>query len=319
MWHRLLVALLGLTHVLELASGFVPMRRHAFATKLMADTDGDNLSLTTTLEKLKTLSDQIVVVKYGGHAMGSAESRASFARDLVLLQAASVKCIVVHGGGPEIKNMLEKLNIPTRFEDGLRVTDEATVEVAEQVLSGTINKRTVDEICQAGGQAIGLSGKDCGLIEAEQISPTLGLVGEPVSINSELLENLLEMNVMPVVAPIGVGLEDGKTYNINADTAAGAIAEAVGAARLLLLTDVKGVLSKDGELFEELTPNEVEGLTDDGTISGGMVPKLETAVDAVVGGVSSAVILDGRIPHAVLVDLLSDAPTGTEIRDAAGE
>lgn len=316
------LAVLGLAGV---ATAFVPTFparlspvRSAWTTATVAagsafEDWGDKIS--TSLERLDELANQIVVIKYGGHAMGSSESRASFARDLALLQAASIKCIVVHGGGPEIKKMLEKLEIPTRFEDGLRVTDQATVEVAEMVLSGTINKRTVDEICKAGGSAVGLSGKDCGLIEAEQVSASLGLVGEPVFVNVELLEALMESGIMPVIAPIGVGVEDGLTYNINADTAAGAIAEAVGAQRLLLLTDVQGVLSKEGELFEELTPQEVEELTEDGTISGGMVPKLETAVDAVMGGVEGAVILDGRNPHAVLVDLLGDAPTGTEVRE----
>lgn len=292
------------------------LRQRFTSTELAAAVPGttDGEVLASCLGKLQDLAYETVVIKYGGHAMGTHEARASFAKDVALLQAASVRCVVVHGGGPMIAELLDKLGIETRFEAGLRVTDEATVEVAEMVLSGKLNKRTVAEIGQAGGSAIGLSGKDDKLMCCRPVKPELGLVGQPVAINVELLDDLLDMNLMPVIAPIGIGVDDDGTYNVNADVAAGMVAKAMGASRLLLLTDVPGVLDKGGTLLPELSSDDVKRLTEDGTISGGMIPKLETAVDAAEGGVESAVILDGRVDHAVLLSLLGEnSMAGTSV------
>lgn len=237
--------------------------------------------------------------------MGSPEARASFARDIALLQSASVRCVVVHGGGPMIADLLKRLDLPTKFVNGMRVTDEATVEVAEMVLSGLLNKRTVHEIGLAGGFAVGLSGKDSNLMKCVPLSPELGLVGDPVEINTDLLESLLDQGLIPVIAPIGMGMSgDPATYNVNADVAASRVAKSMGASRLLLLTDIAGVLDKQKALLPNLNADDIKRLIDDETISGGMIPKVNMALDAAEGGVGKAVILDGRIAHAVNLTFL---------------
>jgi acetylglutamate kinase len=265
------------------------------------------------------------VIKYGGHAMGDEAAAKQFASDVVLLKQVGINPIVVHGGGPQIGQMLERLKINSTFIDGLRVTDAATVEIVEMVLSGSINKQIVSAIGDAGGMAIGLSGKDGRLIVARKLRRTtrdpdsniekildLGFVGEPHQINAEILESFEDSDVIPVVAPIGVG-KNGETYNINADTAAGAIAGAIGAARLLLLTDVAGVLDKQKQLLPKLTASQARRLIADGTAQGGMIPKIETCLDAVEQGVEAAVILDGRVPHALLLEIFTAGGAGTMI------
>ena len=269
------------------------------------------------------------VVKYGGHAMGNPQAAREFAEDIVLLKAVGINPVVVHGGGPQIGAMLEKLGVESTFVDGLRVTDRQTAEVAEMVLSGAINKQLVGWIVQAGGKAMGVSGKDGGLVTATKVQRTtkdpesniervvdLGFVGEPSVIDTTILDTAVTAGMIPVVAPIGAGV-DGETYNINADTMAGAIAAALGAARLFLLTDVEGVLGKDGELLTDLSPARIAELKADGTISGGMIPKLETCVHAVEGGCEAAVVLDGRVPHAMLLEFFTSRGAGTLI--SAGE
>jgi acetylglutamate kinase len=257
--------------------------------------------------------------------MGDPELARDFAEDIVLLKQVGIRPVVVHGGGPQIGAMLKRLGVESRFVDGLRVTDAATAEVAEMVL-GSINKELVRWISGAGGKAVGLSGKDAGLITAEKVTRTardpgsaieqavdLGFVGEPARVDRHVLDVLNAADIIPVVAPIGAGA-DGHTYNINADTCAGAIAAALGAARFFLLTDVPGVLAKDGSLLTDLTPEDVARLEADGTISGGMIPKLETCVAAVNGGVDAAVILDGRVPHAMLLEIFTRRGAGTLVR-----
>jgi acetylglutamate kinase len=279
--------------------------------------------LSEALPFMRRYSGKTIVVKYGGHAMG--ETGSSFARDVVLLKQVGINPIVVHGGGPQIGQMLERLKIKSSFIDGLRVTDRDTVEVVEMVLAGSINKGIVSAINHAGAGAIGLSGKDANLIEARKLRRTkadpdsniekvldLGFVGEPERINTKVLETLARSDLIPVIAPVGVG-SDGATYNINADTVAGAVAAAVKAARLLLLTDVPGVLDKGKRLLPELTLDQLHALIADGTISGGMIPKVETCREAVEGGVEAAVILDGRVPHAILLELFTEG-AGTLIR-----
>jgi acetylglutamate kinase len=275
---------------------------------------------------MRRYAGKTFVIKYGGHAMGDEELAEIFARDIVLLKQIGVHPVVVHGGGPQIGRMLERLKVKSEFVDGLRVTDSTTVEIVEMVLSGSINKQIVNVINAAGGTAIGLSGKDGGLIQASKLRRTrrdpesniesildLGFVGEPRQVNPQILASLEQAGMIPVIAPIGVG-PNGETYNINADTVAGAVAAALGAARLLLLTDVAGVLDKDGELIAELDPARVRALMNDGTISGGMIPKLETCVEAVEEGVGAAVILDGRVAHAMLLEIFTDRGIGTLIR-----
>jgi acetylglutamate kinase len=255
--------------------------------------------------------------------MGDEDAAREFAADVVLLKAVGINPVVVHGGGPQIGAMLEKLGVETRFVDGLRVTDKQTAEVAEMVLSGAINKALVGSIARAGGRAIGISGKDGGLVTATKLQRAvkdpdsrieqaldLGFVGEPTRIDTTIIETVTAAGMIPVVAPIGVG-EDGHTYNINADTMAGALAAALGAARLLLLTDVAGVLDKQGALLADLTPADVWRLRDDGTIRGGMIPKLETCVTAVESGCEAAVVLDGRVPHAMLLEFFTARGAGT--------
>ena len=290
----------------------------------------------TWLEKAKTLSEALpffrehagetFVIKYGGHAMGDDNLSMLFARDIVLLRQVGINPIVVHGGGPQIGKMLERLKIKSEFIDGLRVTDQETVEIVEMVLAGSINKAVVSAINQAGGFAVGLSGKDGGLIRARKLRRTqrdpdsqiervldLGFVGEPAEINPHILEHFKESDVIPVIAPTGVGAL-GETYNINADTAAGAIGGAVGATRLLFLTDVAGVLDQQKNLIPEMTASQARALIADGTISGGMIPKVETCLHAVEQGVQAAVILDGRVPHAMLLELFTPHGAGTLIR-----
>jgi len=288
------------------------------------------------LEKAKTLSEALpymrrfaketVVVKYGGHAMGDAALAGTFARDMVLLKQVGINPVVVHGGGPQIQKMLERLKIQSEFVDGLRVTDESTVDIVEMVLSGSINKEIVSAITQAGGFAIGLSGKDGHLIRATKLRRTrrdpdsniekildLGFVGEPSEVTPHVLNFFENSDVIPVIAPIGQG-PGGETFNINADTAAGAVAAAVGARRLLMLTDVKGVLDADGDLIEDMTASEAHRGIAEGTITGGMIPKVETCLKAVENGVEAAVILDGRVPHACLLELFTPHGAGTLIR-----
>ncbi len=267
-----------------------------------------------------------IVIKYGGHAMGDQEMAESFARDVALLRQTGSNPIVVHGGGPQIGQMLERLQIKSDFVDGLRVTDQATVEVVEMVLSGAINKNIVQNINEAGGFAVGLSGKDGNLISAERLRRTqrdpdsnierildLGLVGEPTDIRPHLLDYFEQSDITPVIAPIATG-PDGETLNVNADTAAGAIAAATRARRLLMLTDVPGVLDRDGNLIQEMSVSEARALIDDGTITGGMIPKIETCMGAVEHGVSGAVIVDGRVPRVVLLELFTEHGAGTLIR-----
>jgi acetylglutamate kinase len=251
-------------------------------------------------------------VKYGGHAMGAGGE--TFARDIALLKQVGIHPIVVHGGGPQINRMLDRLGVKSRFVNGLRVTDSETMEVVEMVLAGTINKQLVGAINAAGGRAIGLSGKDGGLIRARKLERNgdLGFVGEPERIDAGVLATFRQSDITPVIAPVGVGAE-GETYNINADTVAGAVAAAVEARRFLLLTDVAGVLDGDKQLIPELSAAAARRLIADGTISGGMIPKVETCLEAVEGGVGAAVIVDGRVPHAILLELFTEG-AGTLIR-----
>jgi acetylglutamate kinase len=286
--------------------------------------------LSEALPFFRRYSGKTVVVKYGGHAMGDEVVAERFAADVVLLKQVGINPIVVHGGGPQIGQMLKRLRIKSDFIDGLRVTDRATVEIVEMVLSGSINKQIVSAINARGGYAIGLSGKDANLIRARKLTRTkvdpdsnierildLGFVGEPEAINATVLETLRNSAIVPVIAPIGVG-DDGQTYNINADTVAGAVAGAVKAARFLLLTDVAGVLDKSKALIAELTAAEARRLIEDGTIAGGMIPKVETCLGAIEQGVEAAVIMDGRVPHAVLLELFAEGGAGTLIKRGAG-
>jgi acetylglutamate kinase len=279
--------------------------------------------LAEALPYMRRYAGHTLVVKYGGHAMGAGGD--SFARDIVLLKQVGMHPIVVHGGGPQIGQMLKRLGIESRFVDGLRVTDAATMEVVEMVLAGTINKQLVAAINAEGGCAIGLTGKDGGLIEARKAMRSklegdvrteidLGFVGEPYRVAAGVLDTFKQSDIIPVIAPIGVGA-DGETYNINADTVAGAVAAAVKATRLLLLTDVAGVLDADKRLLSEVTAGAARRMIGDGVIHGGMIPKVETCLDAVDGGVEAAVILDGRVPHAILLELFTDSSgAGTLIR-----
>jgi len=282
-------------------------------------------TLTEALPFMRRYSGKTFVIKYGGHAMGEPELAHLFAQDIVLLKQVGIHPIVVHGGGPQIGRMLERLAVKSEFVDGLRVTDQETVEIVEMVLSGTINKQIVSSINAAGGTAIGVSGKDGGLIQANKLRRTrrdetsniekimdLGFVGEPRYVNPQILTSLQDSGMIPVIAPLGVGPQ-GETYNINADTVAGAVAGAVGASRLLLLTDIIGVLDKEKNLVPELSAERTRALMADGTITGGMMPKLETCIHAVESGVDAAVILDGRVPHSMLLEIFTDRGIGTLI------
>jgi acetylglutamate kinase len=282
--------------------------------------------LIEALPYLQRYAGRTFVVKYGGHAMGDPDAARGFAEDIVLLKAVGINPVVVHGGGPQIGAMLKKLGVESTFVDGLRVTDKATAEIAEMVLSGAINKELVGWIAAAGGKALGVSGKDGGLVTARKVTRTakdpdsnieqavdLGFVGEPARVDPVLIDTAVAAGMIPVIAPIGAG-EDGHTYNINADTMAGAIAAALGAARLFLLTDVAGVLGKDGTLLTDLTPADIARLRAEGTITGGMIPKLETCVHSVEAGCEAAVVLDGRVPHAMLLEFFTASGAGTLIR-----
>jgi acetylglutamate kinase len=296
------------------------------------DTEVEQVSIADTarilseaLPFMQRYDEEAVVVKYGGHAMVEPSLARRFASDIVLLKQCGINPIVVHGGGPQINRMLDKLQVKSDFVDGLRVTDKATMEVVEMVLAGSINKSIVNGIQQAGGKAVGISGKDGKLLIAERMTKTktdaatgesrvvdFGFVGEPQTVNPGLLNTIIQSDAIPVVAPIGIG-KDGETYNINADTAAGAIAIAMKAKRLLLLTDVAGVLDRDKRVIEELTLEEVPRLIAEGTITGGMIPKVESCVSVVEGGVEGVVIVDGRVPHCVLLELFTPHGLGTRI------
>jgi acetylglutamate kinase len=280
-------------------------------------------TITEALPYMRQFAGETFVIKYGGHAMGNAALSETFAQDIVLLKTVGIKPVVVHGGGPQIGRMLERLKIHSEFIDGLRVTDRASVEVVEMVLAGTINKEIVTSINHAGGTAVGLSGKDGNLIQARKLTRTtrdpdsniervldLGFVGEPEQVNPQVINELTDSDMIPVIAPIGMD-EAGETYNINADTAAGRIADALGARKLMMLTDVQGVLDEQGELISELTADEARQLIDSGVISGGMIPKIETCVQAVTRGASSAHILNGRIAHVLLLETFTDHGAGT--------
>ena len=284
------------------------------------------MTLSEALPYMRRYSGETFVIKYGGHAMGDDTLRELFARDVVLLKQVGINPVVVHGGGPQIGVMLERLKIKSEFVDGLRVTDKETVDIVEMVLSGSINKQIVSAINVAGGFAVGLSGKDANLVHADKLERTkrdpdsnierildLGLVGEPREITPYILHVLRKTDVIPVIAPIGAG-SDGETLNINADTVAGAVAAAIDARRLLMLTDVAGVLDGKGSLIPELSVDEARARIADGTIEGGMIPKIETCLEAVEGGVEGAVILDGRVPHALLLEMFTEHGAGTLIR-----
>ncbi len=281
--------------------------------------------IAQALPFMQRYDQEVVVIKYGGHAMGDKAAAEDFAEDVVLLELQGVKPIVVHGGGPQIGKMLDKLGIKSEFKGGLRVTDRATVEVVEMVLAGSINKQIVGWISAEGGKAIGLCGKDGSMVTARKMSRTvrdpdshiekeldLGFVGDPHKVDRTVLDAVLKAELIPVLAPVAIG-EDGETYNVNADTFAGAIAGAMRAKRLLLLTDVPGVLDKDKKLIEQLTVDECRKLIADGTVTGGMIPKIETCIYAIEQGVEGVVILDGKVPHAVLLELLTEHGAGTLI------
>ena len=282
--------------------------------------------LSEVLPYMHQYNGSSIVIKYGGHAMTDKKMQIAFASDIALLQQVGSKPVVVHGGGPQIEKMLNKLNIKTNFVDGLRVTDEDTVNVVEMVLSGAINKSIVASIMSAGARAVGISGKDGGLITAEKITARrdpnsavekivdLGFVGKPTKIENKVLDALMHGGLIPVVAPLGLG-KDGQTYNINADTVAGAISSSLKAKRMLMLTDVPGVLDEKGNLIHELSSKEAKSLIKKGTITSGMIPKVETCIEAVENGTDAAVILDGRAPHATLMELFTEHGGGTLIRN----
>jgi acetylglutamate kinase len=277
------------------------------------------------LPYLRRYAGATIVVKYGGHAMGQDHLASQFGADIALLKQVGINPVVVHGGGPQINAMLGRLGIKSQFIDGLRVTDQAMVEVVEMVLAGTVNKQVAALINRAGALAVGISGKDGGLIRARKLQRNvkdpgsnieslldLGFVGEPAFIDTRVIHALTGAGLIPVIAPVGTG-EDGETYNINADTAAGAIAGALNASRLLMLTDVPGVLDADKKLLPDLSLAQIKSLIADGTISGGMIPKVETCMEAVTQGVKGATILDGRVPHALLLELFTEGGIGTMI------
>ncbi|NWH07488.1 MAG: acetylglutamate kinase [Alphaproteobacteria bacterium] len=282
-------------------------------------------TLVEALPYILRYDGKTIVVKYGGHAMGGSVAANHFAQDLVLMKQTGIDPIVVHGGGPQIGQMLERLSIKSSFVDGLRVTDKDAIDVVEMVLTGSINKQIVSAINGAGGRAVGLSGKDGNLIIARKIDRLrkdpqtgaeervdLGFVGDPETVNPEVLETIVGSDLIPVIAPIGVG-QEGETYNINADTVAGAVASAIGAERLILLTDVTGVMDKQGNVIPKLTISDCRRLMNDGTISGGMIPKIQTCIDAVEAGVGAVVIVDGRVPHVLLIELFTETGAGTMV------
>ena len=281
--------------------------------------------LTEALPYIQRFTGKTIVIKYGGNAMESEELKTSFARDIVLMKTVGINPVVVHGGGPQIGDLLKRLNIESQFIEGMRVTDTQTMDVVEMVLGGQVNKDIVNLINQHGGAAIGLTGKDAGLIKARQLKVTrntpgmdkpeiidIGHVGEVVEINTKLINRLVSDDYIPVIAPIGVG-SDGASYNINADLVAGKVAEALKAEKLMLLTNIAGLMDKSGKVLTGLTTAQVDALIADGTIYGGMLPKIRCALDAVQGGVSSAIIVDGRVPNAVLLEIFTDTGVGTLI------
>jgi len=281
--------------------------------------------LSEALPYMQRYDEEVVVVKYGGHAMGDEHLARQFARDIVLLEQTAINPIVVHGGGPQIGSLLERLNIRSEFKGGLRVTDRETVEVVEMVLAGSVNKEIVTAINSQGGKAVGISGKDANLMRAKRLErrwrdpdsnieqiADLGYVGDPAAVDPHIIDVIIHSDLIPVVAPIGVG-PDGETLNINADTFAGALASAMKAKRLLLLTDVEGVLDKHGSLIKSLTTAEAQSLIEDGTISGGMIPKIESCLDVIAEGVEAVVIINGKVPHAVLLELFTEHGAGTLI------
>lgn len=270
-------------------------------------------TLSQALPFMQRYDNAIIVIKLGGHAMGSDEAMQTFARDVVLMRQVGINPVIINGGGPMINQMLEKLNIKSKFVDGKRVTDEATMEIVEMVLSGNVNKRIVQAINDQGGSAVGLSGKDANLILCEQADSQLGLVGNPTKIDPMVLQTLFSNDMIPVIAPLGAG-QNGETYNINGDTVAGAIAAALTADRLLLLTDVEGVKNSEGDVIAELSTDQIKELIESGTIAGGMIPKTQTALSAIEGGVLAVVILDGRAPNACLLELFTKKGAGTIIR-----
>ncbi|TCS61976.1 acetylglutamate kinase [Primorskyibacter sedentarius] len=271
-------------------------------------------TLSEALPYMQRYSGAIVVVKFGGNAMGDADAMAEFARDIVLMRQVGVNPVVVHGGGPMINDLLGRLGIESKFVRGKRVTDQATVEVVEMVLTGLVNKRIVQAIMDEGGRAVGLSGKDDDLMVCEADDPELGFVGRPIEMNVQVLRDLFSAGIIPVVAPVATGMDPLETFNVNGDTAAGAIAGALKADRLLLLTDVTGVKDGSGEVLTSMTPDDVRRMTADGTIAGGMIPKTETALKAIEEGVRAVVILDGRVPNACLLELFTDHGAGSLIR-----
>jgi len=270
-------------------------------------------TLSEALPFLQRYDGAVVVIKFGGHAMGNDAEMDRFARDIVLMKQCNVHPVIVHGGGPMINEMLGKQGVKSEFINGKRVTDAESMKVVEMVLSGSVNKRIVVALNKQGGKAVGLSGKDANLMICEKATPDLGFVGEPVKINPEVLQTFMQSDLIPVIAPIGVG-EDGQTYNVNGDTAAGAIAAGLNADRLLLLTDVSGVKDASGDVITQLTPTQVSELTAEGVIAGGMIPKTQTALAAINGGVRAVVILDGRAPHACLLELFTEHGAGSLIR-----
>jgi acetylglutamate kinase len=301
------------------------MTKKSFESNINPEWIATAQTLSEALPYMRQFAGETFVIKYGGNAMGEVDLSTQFAEDVVMLKQVGINPIIVHGGGPQISGMLEKLKIKSEFINGLRVTDAATVEIVEMVLSGSINKEIVSCINRAGGRAIGLSGKDGHLISARKLRRTmkdpdsniekildLGFVGEPQRIDPQVLIALEESDIIPVIAPIGVG-ENGETFNINADTCAGAIASALAASKLLLLTDVPGLMDKEGKLINKLPVGDAKSLIKDGTISGGMIPKIETCMNAVENSVEAAHILDGGVPHVLLLEIFTKHGTGTMI------
>ena len=302
-----------------------PKKPSAQQAEILATVHAHATVLSEALPYMQRYDRQTVVVKYGGHAMGDPELAKNFARDIVLLKQSGVNPVVVHGGGPQIGLLLDRLNIRSEFQGGLRVTDRETVEVVEMVLAGSVNKEIVTAINGQGGRAVGISGKDANLMRAKRLERRrrdpdsnieqiidLGFVGEPAHVDPHIVEVIIGSDLIPVIAPIGVG-PDGETLNINADTFAASLAAALKAKRLLLLTDVEGVLDKAGNLVKSLTTAEAEALIEDGTISGGMIPKIEGCLDVIAEGVEAVVILNGKVPHAVLLELFTEHGAGTLI------
>ena len=273
-------------------------------------------TLSEAVPYFQRFSGAVVVVKFGGNAMGDADAMAEFARDIVLMRQVGIKVVVVHGGGPMINDLLKRLDIKSEFVRGKRVTDKATVEVVEMVLTGLVNKRIVQAIMDEGGRAVGLSGKDDDLMVCVPDDPELGFVGKPHEMNVQVLRDLFNAGIIPVVAPVATGMNANETFNVNGDTAAGAIAGALKADRLLLLTDVSGVKDASGAVLTELHPDQVLAMIDDGSISGGMIPKVETALDALDKGVRAVVILDGRVPNACLLELFTEHGAGSIDRNS---